>query len=250
MDAAPYVTEHELHAWLDQELPPERQRAVEEHLATHPDEWRRLESYRADGEAIAWLFSADADGEAAVPPDPTPRRRLDRRGALAAAASVLIGVLGGGYGLLAATEAPTTEHAELIEEVTGYHLVYARETEHLVEVPATRRDELVEWLGDRLGHRLTIPDFSDDGLTFAGGRMLVVNRRPVAQLLYTRPGGMPVGFCVTRIDDAPTRLAVDESGGLRIASWGEDGYEYLVVGDLTADELRHLATRAAAQLGG
>jgi anti-sigma factor RsiW len=223
---------------------------VEEYLAVHPEEWRRLESYRADGEAIAWLYCTDAAEPTAAAPKPTRHARIDRRGALAAAASLLIGVFGAAYGLLAAQEAPKTEHAELLDEVTGYHLVYAREAAHLVEVPASRRDELVAWLGDRLGRRLVIPDFSSEGLTFAGGRMLVVNRRAVAQLLYPRPTGMPVGFCVTRIDDPPTRLAVDESDGLRIASWGEDGYEYLVVGDLPANEIRQLANRAAAQLGG
>jgi anti-sigma factor RsiW len=134
--------------------------------------------------------------------------------------------------------------------VIGYHLAYARETAHLVEVPANRRDELVGWLSDRLGRRLVIPDFSGDGLTFAGGRMLVVNRRPVAQLLYTRPNGMPVGFCVTRIEEPPTTLVVGEGEGLGVASWGDGGYEYLVVGDLPADELRRLADRAAAQFRG
>ena len=41
MDDRP-VTEYELHAWLDGELPAERCEAVRRHLAEHPEDARRL----------------------------------------------------------------------------------------------------------------------------------------------------------------------------------------------------------------
>jgi len=50
------VTEADLHAWLDGELPDERRAAVERHLADHPDEARRFERYRAQRALLAHSF--------------------------------------------------------------------------------------------------------------------------------------------------------------------------------------------------
>jgi anti-sigma factor RsiW len=251
MTTIPSVTEEELHAWLDGELPAEREAAVEAHLATRPDEWARLEGYRADGEAIARIFSCI---ETTLPAAPAaevrqrPRWRWDARAAIAA--SVLIGVVGLAGGFFATREAPRSEYAELVDEVAGYHLVYARETTHLVELPADQRDELVSWLSERIGRKLAIPDLSGEGLTFAGGRMLVVNSRPVAQLLYTRAGGLPVGVCVTRLANALAPLTVEDRDGLRLASWVDGGYGYIVAGDLPETDVRQVAGRVAATFGG
>jgi anti-sigma factor RsiW len=160
-----------------------------------------------------------------------------------------MGAIGLTSGILLERTAPKSDYAELIEEVAGYHGVYARETKHLVEVPANQRDELISWMSDRLGRKLVIPDLSGDGLTFSGGRMLVVNHRPVAQLLYTRPGGLPVGVCITRLPDEQAPMSVDDRDGLRLASWAQGGYGYIIVGDLPAKQVREVANRVAASFG-
>src|SRR5215475_523366 len=56
MSIAP-ITEQELHAYLDGELPDARRAAVEAYLREHPEDARRLEAYRADGKAIARIFA-------------------------------------------------------------------------------------------------------------------------------------------------------------------------------------------------
>jgi anti-sigma factor RsiW len=250
MDPTNAVSEEELHAWLDGELPIEQVAVVDAYLDAYPEERQRLEAYRADGEALARAFSVEALDSGSLRPSASGHRRAPRRIGWAVAAGVLIGVCGFAGGVLTAHESPTTEHAELVDEVTGYHLVYARETRHLVEVPAAERGELVAWLSDRLGRKLVIPDLSAEGFTFAGGRMLVVNRRPVAQLLYTRPGDLPLGICVTRLSEPPARLTVEDREGLRVASWSDQGYAYVVVGDLSESRTRRLANRVAASFPG
>jgi anti-sigma factor RsiW len=244
------VCEEELHAWLDGELPFGRRAAVGAYLDAHPEERRRLEAYRADGEALARAFLVEATQSPSVRPPSARQRRAPRRIGWAVAAGVLVAVCGFAGGRFAARVSPTPRYAELLEEITGYHLVYARETRHLVEVPAAERDELVAWLSGRLGRKLVIPDLSPDGFTFAGGRMLVINHRPVAQLLYTRPGDLPLGICVTQFPESPAHLTVEDREGLRIASWGDQGYAYVVVGDLSDDGTRRLANRIAASVRG
>ena len=46
------VTEDELHAYVDNELPAERRGDVEAWLATHPDDAARVQSWRTMAEAL------------------------------------------------------------------------------------------------------------------------------------------------------------------------------------------------------
>jgi anti-sigma factor RsiW len=55
------VTEDELHAFVDNELPEERRGDVEAWLVAHPEVAERVESWRAMGEALHVRFDAVAD---------------------------------------------------------------------------------------------------------------------------------------------------------------------------------------------
>ena len=55
------VTEDELHAYVDGELPADRQDAVEAWLAAHPDEAARVAAWRAQAEAIRARYGAVAN---------------------------------------------------------------------------------------------------------------------------------------------------------------------------------------------
>src|SRR5258706_6531006 len=61
------VTEDELHAYVDNELPAERRGDVEAWLATHPDDAERVRSWRAMADALHARYDAVAD-------EPIPRR--------------------------------------------------------------------------------------------------------------------------------------------------------------------------------
>jgi anti-sigma factor RsiW len=184
-----------------------------------------------------------------VTPIPFPRHRIARPRlpyGWAIAASIAAAVMFGG-GVMWGGRAPS-ERAGLLEEAAGYHEVYSRETAHLVEVPADQSEQLTAWLGERVGRDIKVPDLADAGLRFAGGRMLVVNDRPIAELMYTREEGLPIAVCVSRIDGKPWLMGVDQHDGLRIASWAKDGYAYLVVGELDEATVKDLAWRVKAQI--
>ena len=61
------VTEDELHAYVDNELPAERRDDVETWLATHPEDAERVRSWRAMAEALHARYDAVAD-------EPVPKR--------------------------------------------------------------------------------------------------------------------------------------------------------------------------------
>ena len=55
------VTEEELHAHVDAQLPADRRAAVEHWLAEHPDDLARVTGWRAQAEAIRARYGAVAD---------------------------------------------------------------------------------------------------------------------------------------------------------------------------------------------
>src|SRR2546425_12957820 len=55
------VTEDELHAFVDNELPAERRGDVEAWLAAHPDDAARVQSWRAMAEALHARYDSVVD---------------------------------------------------------------------------------------------------------------------------------------------------------------------------------------------
>src|SRR5579864_2571821 len=93
------VTEDELHAYVDNELPAERRGDVEAWLATHPDDAARVRAWREMAEALHARYDSIADEEV---PKRLEIERLVRRprnwmyGAIAATLLAFIGGTGVG----------------------------------------------------------------------------------------------------------------------------------------------------------
>jgi anti-sigma factor RsiW len=165
--------------------------------------------------------------------------------AVAASLAVIVAAFGGGatWG----SRAPSAR-SDLIDEVAEYHQIYSREKRHLVEVPADQIEELTAWLGERVGRDIKVPDLAAAGLRFAGGRMLVINDQPVAELMYTRAQGLPIALCVSRMPGGDEPTSIEQRGPQRAASWITGGYAYLVVGEIDGSTAENLAARIAAQI--
>src|SRR6202011_4554182 len=96
------VTEDELHAYVDNELPAERRGDVEAWLAAHPEDAERVQSWRAITEALHARYDSVADE--AVPKRLEIERlvRQPRRWAYGAIAATLVAfIAGGGIGWVA-----------------------------------------------------------------------------------------------------------------------------------------------------
>jgi anti-sigma factor RsiW len=238
-----------LVAYADGELEPETIAEVESLLAANPHAAEKLQLFR---ETAALLRAACAEGFYGGPGSvitlPAPSHaRFERRWSWAVAAGLIGIMVGFGGGRLWSTQPPSA-HAELVNELASYHPVYSRETKHLVEVSADQTDHLKAWLGQRIQRPLLIPDLTASGLRFAGGRMVVANGKPVAQLIYTREGGLPIAICIAQLPGDASPIQVEHRDMLRVASWGDAGYAYVVVGEFDDAKARDLAALAAAQL--
>src|ERR1700716_4639185 len=92
------VTEDELHAYVDNELPAERRSDVDAWLTGHPEDAERVRSWRAMAGALHARYDAVAD-------EPVPKRleierlvRQPRKWMYGAIAATLVGVIAGGGG--------------------------------------------------------------------------------------------------------------------------------------------------------
>jgi anti-sigma factor RsiW len=235
-----------LVAYVDGELDASTAQEVEAMLASDPRARRHVEMFRE----TASLLRAACDERLYAVENVSlpPRRQSPRVGprVWAVAASLLAVVAGFGGGALWGGRAPSAR-AELIDEVAGYHTFHSRESRHLVEVAADQEEEIKAWMGGHLGRAIDVPDLGAAGLHFAGGRMFVVNERPVAELMYTREGGRPIGVCLTRMDGDPAPLRIEQNGAERLASWITGGYAYVVVGEFDRRTAENLAALVAAQ---
>jgi anti-sigma factor RsiW len=246
----------QLVAYVDGELDPIEAAAVERLLARDPELRTRVAEFRETGAilrtACAENFYADGLAHLLLPrraPVGGGRRRLAW-----AAAGLLAGVVGFGGGAYWAGRLGPAHDASrreaLLSEIAEYHEVYSRETRHLVEVDAEHADDLQTWLGARVNRLVSAPDLSAAGLRFAGGRMLVIDGKAVADFLYTRAEGRPVALCIARAGGAAAGMRVDARGDLRLASWDDGTHRFVVVGELDAASARRIAELAAAQIGG
>src|SRR4051812_49979225 len=95
------VTEHELHAYVDGEIPADRRNAVEAWLGSHPEHAARVAHWRAQADPIRARYDAigsePAPARFALDQIPHTSRPWPAAAAPAAFASVLVG---GGVGLV------------------------------------------------------------------------------------------------------------------------------------------------------
>ena len=238
-----------LMAFVDGELSAEEAREVEALIESDPDSQRLVEQFE---QTTNLLRAACAENFYANPTMrlPQPRRTFGRglrRYMSVAAVAVVALIFGIGGGALVMNW-PISQRDHLIDEIAEYHSVQSKETKHLVEVPSAEADDLKTWFGRRLERHLEVPDLSASGLQFAGGRMLVVAWKPVAEFMYTRASGPPIALCIAHTGAEPAGVRVDHRGDLHLASWQEGGYTYVIVGDLSPGEVEALAELARSQL--
>jgi anti-sigma factor RsiW len=248
-----------LAAYVDGELDPAQLREIDRLLTGDPQMRYKVRRLR---ETAALLRAACAESHFQKVPDRlmalVEKRSMSARTPWLRrmmAASVLLISLAGADHLLDhhiwrdETVATAGSRQVMLDEIAAYHLVYARQTEHLAEVPAERREHIEAWLGSLLNRTLKVPDLSSQGLKFEGARLLAIDAYPVAQLLWSREHGDPIAICVTF--GAPKRkpLDIEHHRGLNVGVWDENGYTYVVVGALTEDSVRRIAAKVDTDIG-
>ncbi len=237
------VTEDELHAYVDNELPAERRGDVEAWLANHPDDAERVRSWRAMADALHARYDAIAD-------EPVPKRleieRLVRQprkwiyGAIAAALVAFIA--GGGVGWLArgAVASPSTFQNFTLDALDA-HRLYVVEVRHPVEVPGSERAHLQQWLTKRCGWDVRAPELDATGLKLVGGRLLPGPTGPASFLMYESASGERFTIYTARAAAETTQMRYARQDNDGALFWAEHGVAYVVSGSSDRERLTQVA---------
>jgi len=249
------VTEDELHAYVDSELPADRKEAVATWLAEHPEQAATVAAWRAQAEAIRARYGAIAD-------EPVPARlkleQIMRQGsasrrslaAFAAAAAIVAFIAGGTTGWFArgAAAAPSSFNAITADALDAYKL-YVVEVRHPVEVPGSERAHMTQWLSKRFGSSLKIPDLESIGLKLVGGRLLPgPTGEAAAFYMYESASGERFTIYCAKATTPETALRYKSDDHSAAFYWVDDKVAYVVSGPADRDRLEQVTKTVYEQV--
>jgi anti-sigma factor RsiW len=237
------VTEDELLAYVDGELPAERMDAVAAWLAAHPEQAATVAAWRAQADSIRARYGAVADE--AVPErlkiEHIVRQGGSRRAlaALAAAAAVAAFMIGGATGWFAhgASAAAPQSAGSLTADALEAHKLYVVEVRHPVEVPGNERAHMTAWLSKRLGYAQRIPDLQSIGLKLVGGRLLPGPTGAAAMYMYEGPTGERFTLYCAKVKQPESALRFKAGKQFAAFTWVDGSFGFVVSG---ADDRKRL----------
>ena len=251
VDRDQIVSEDELNAHVDGELPANRRAVVEAWLASHPDDAAKVAAWRKQAELIRARYGAIADEN---PPRRFNIERLSRRryGATAAAAAAVVAafLLGGvaGWIMRGVEAASPSDLARFTTDALDAHRLYVVEVRHPVEVPGDQRPHLDQWLSKRVGSALQAPELGKVGLKLVGGRLLPGPTGATAFFMYESASGERFTLYCGRTGDRDTALRYTAGEQNAAYYWVDRDLAYVLSGPAERDKLREIAQVAYEQI--
>ena len=259
-----FVTEADLHAYVDGLLPLARRAEIDAYLALRPAEAQRLRAYTQQNQALRALF--DPVLEEAVPAPlaaPASRRRWQLQRYAAALLIALAGGAGGwfahgwelaGDGQVLAAAAIKARHGVrsdgLARQAAIAHVVYSPDLRRPVEIGAEQEEQLVTWLSKRLGTQVRPPRLGPLGYELIGGRLLPGTAGPVAQFMYHDAKGQRLTLYLSneQAGNQDTGFRFTQEGQVNVFYWIDGKFGYALSATVTQGELARIAGAVYQQL--
>jgi anti-sigma factor RsiW len=238
------IDEWALHAFVDGEVAGESCTEIREALASDPELARTVDAWRFQRETLKRAY----DGVLSEPMPAALTATLNRGGTWRArpymhmAAGLAMLLLGGLAGWFAAGGNQGARNMVLVEEAIAAHQIFTAEVKHPVEVAAADKEHLQTWLSKRVGTAIRIPDLTGEGLTFLGGRLLVADDKPAAQLMYEDAGKMRLTvFLIANPAHTETGVRVEHKGDLVACYWLDEELGFAVAAEMPVGPMMKLA---------
>ena len=249
------VTEDELHAYIDGELPADRMEAVTAWLAAHPEQAVTVASWRAQSERIRARYGTIL--EEAVPERLTLDQivRNDRANgrswkAFAAAAAIIAFLAGGATGWFAhgASVGGRNGSFAFANGALDAYKLYVVEVRHPVEVPGDERQHMTQWLSRRVGENLRVPDLQSVGLKLVGGRLLPGPTGAAAFYMYEGASGERFTIYCAKASAPPSAFRYTTGERAAAFFWADGKVAYVVSGPADRERLEKVAKAAYEQM--
>ena len=255
----PPVSEAELLAYVDGQLPSAKLVDVEAWLNSHPEEAERSAAYGRQNDELRALFNPVLDEAVPGRLRRVSKRASRWRGYAFAAGFMLLGLAVGtmaGWQLHAQRVPAAIGNVGIAKNAAVAHATYSPEVRHPVEVGADQEAHLTAWLSKRLGTTLRAPKLEASGFNLVGGRLLPGEAKPaggpspVAQFMYQTQGGRRLTLSVrTEAANNQTAFRYATEGNVGVFYWIDRNVGYaLSSADLNREELLAVANTVYKQL--
>ncbi|MFZ6735232.1 anti-sigma factor family protein [Undibacterium sp. Ji42W] len=263
------VSEADLHAYVDGQLPAVRLAEVESYLQAYPAEQQKVSAWRRQNADLHALFDAVVD-------EPVPARLSSIRGPTTAAANqpvwgwrhLAAGIAiafvsaSSGWWLRAGSDASAVlAQAEVqkngVHGAAGFahqaavaHLVYSPDVRRPVEVGAEQEEQLVAWLSKRMGSPMRAPKLGKLSYELVGGRLLPGGTGPVAQFMYQDATGQRLTLYVSndQVQNKDTGFKFLQDGKVNVFYWIDGKFGYALSGSISKAELARISNAVYEQL--
>jgi anti-sigma factor RsiW len=114
-----------------------------------------------------------------------------------------------------------------------------------VDVISTDRHTVKPWFQGKLPFSFNLPELQNSPFTLIGGKVIYFQHKPGAQLLF----GARKHELSVFIFQGEAAASVTRQNGFAVESWSANGLRYVVIGDVSAEEIHALSEllRAAAK---
>lgn len=217
----------------------ERLTQLRKALSSHLRMERASDDFRKRVAAIPDTPVVEAPKSNVVPLASRPARIFEWRQMAAAAALAVVVTAGGMYGMLRPNPA-TNEIASIVADHQRALLAATP-----FDVASSDRHTVKPWFDSKLALSPQVVDLSSDGFPLAGGRVEVIDGKPVPVLVYQRRAHIISVVAVPRAGQKATTnpsLATTKDGYFVIQWRGRD-FDYTVVSDLAENELNEFVAR-------
>ena len=253
------ITDADLHAYVDAELPAARMAEIRDYLAADTDAAQRVLAYQSQKQALQHWFNPVLDeplpaalSDLAIAPPPTAlssgKQVLPRWSWQRIAAGFAVVAISGTAGWVAHDQyrppGSIAQARSLSRQAAVAHVVFSPDVKRPVEISAEHEDQLVTWLSKRLGTPVRPPKLGALGYELIGGRLLPGNSGPVAQFMYHDASGQRLTLYVSteNTSNRDTAFRFAQEGPVNVFYWIDGKFGYALSSGSPKNELARVAT--------
>ncbi|MGL1919981.1 MAG: anti-sigma factor [Hyphomicrobiales bacterium] len=269
------ITEDDLHGFVDGMLSDEKTALVEQWLGEHPEDAEKVQAWFEQNEALQNMFAMPEEDltdisyendEALIEAYAAQAKVLDGvkvkkpgfnwRALAAAVPALIIGAIGGS--LIPSEITPPIEvetigiaYIQNLPEVSrASYSIYSGEKRHPVEVRSIDdKQHLIDWLGKRIDKKLTPPDLTNKGFNLFGGRILPLEGKPSAMLMYEDITGERLTLIIGQNkDNEDTSFSFAQKAGIQTFYWIDQEFGYAISGKMSREKMEAIANEIYKQL--
>ena len=227
-----------LDAYLDSELVLARQLDVKRHLAGCPtckDAAEDITNFCSLLRMNAPVYKAPpelkAKIRAALRKESKPRFAWFSQFSLPLAYAAAVLVLSFGLAWTWRTFSPGNDQ-DLIAQAIGNH---ARSliAVHLVDVTSSDQHTVKPWFTGKLDYSPPVVDLAQAGYPLIGGRIDMLDQRPVAAIVYQH-GNQFINLFVWPVSGRKIDMNVRSDGGYHFCGWNKAGLNYLCISEMSS----------------